>query len=55
MRKQDRILQEQSQNPSQQQPDKAQPRPGEQVKGSASGDQPNRPPRQPGEKLPLPD
>lgn len=54
MRKQDRIRQQQSQNPSEQQPEKPQPQQNEQVKGSASGDKPNRPPRQPG-RLPLPD
>jgi hypothetical protein len=54
MRKEDRIRQQQSQNAPEQLPGKPQPRPGEQVKGSASNEQPNRPPRQPG-KMPLPD
>ena len=53
MRKQDRIRQQQGENPPKQEPETQQPRPGEQVKGSAS-EQPNRPPRQSG-KLPLPD
>jgi hypothetical protein len=54
MRKQDRIHQEQDQHPAEQQHTETQPRPGEQVKGSATGDQPTKPPQQPG-KLPLPD
>jgi hypothetical protein len=54
MRKQDRIRQQQSQNPSERQPEKPQPRPTDQVKSGASSDQPNKPPRESG-KLPLPD
>jgi hypothetical protein len=54
MRKEDRIRQQQGQNPSEQQPDKPEPRPSDQTKASASADQPNKPPRQPGQ-LPLPD
>ncbi|HWK10762.1 MAG TPA: hypothetical protein VNR64_11960, partial [Vicinamibacterales bacterium] len=54
MRKQDRILREQNQNPSKEHPEDPRRRPEEDVKGSASKDQPNRPPRQPG-RLPLPD
>ena len=54
MRKQDRIRQQQNPNQSDQPSQAQQPHPGEQVKGSASTDQP-KPPRQPGEKLPLPD
>lgn len=53
MRKQDRIRQQQNQNPSEQQRE-PKPEPSEQVKGGVSGDQPSKPPRQPG-KLPLPD
>jgi hypothetical protein len=52
MRKEDRVRQQQNQNRSPEQPE---PKPqSEQVKGSTSGDQPSRPPREPG-KLPLPD
>jgi hypothetical protein len=52
MRKQDRIVASQQQSrPQQQEPEK---KPQEQVKGSASTDQPPRPQRQSG-KLPLPD
>jgi len=54
MRKQDRINQQQSQNPSDRKPEELPHRPGEHVKGSAEGGQPQRPPREPG-KLPLPD
>jgi|SwirhisoilCB1_FD_contig_41_3300924_length_285_multi_2_in_0_out_0_1 hypothetical protein len=54
MRKQDRIHQQQDPHASDQQHSETQPRPSEQVKGSAAGDQPSKPPRQPG-KLPLPD
>ena len=54
MRKQDRIRQQQDQNPSEQQPDRPQPPPSEEIKGSGSADQPKRPPRESG-KLPLPD
>lgn len=52
MRKQDRIRQQQNENPEQQSP-KPQPQAGQQVKGGAS-DQPSRPPRQAG-KLPIPE
>jgi hypothetical protein len=56
MRKQDRIRQQESQNsPTPSHPDQSTPRPGEQVKGSASIDQNNRPPHKPGEAMPLPD
>jgi hypothetical protein len=54
MRKEDRIRQQQSQNPSGSPPEKSEPRPGEHVKDSATKEEPNRPTRQPG-KLPLPD
>ena len=55
MRKQDRIRQQESQNTSTApRPDQSAPRPGEQEKGSASIDQTNRPPREPG-AMPLPD
>lgn len=53
MRKEDRIRQQQSQNPPEQERDKPQPQPREQVKSDA-GEQPSKPPRQPG-RLPLPD
>ena len=52
MRKQDRIRQQQSQV-SEHEGEQPQPRPDEQVKGSAS-EESNRPPR-PAGKLPLPD
>jgi hypothetical protein len=52
MRKEDRIRQQQSPTPDQQ-GKKAQPRPDERVKASAS-EESNRPPGQSG-KLPLPD
>jgi hypothetical protein len=57
MRKQDRIAASQQQSRPQQQPEKKpqpEPREREQVKGSASTNQPPGPQRQPG-KLPLPD
>jgi hypothetical protein len=54
MRKQDRIRQQETQDSSKQQPERPQPRDSEKAKGSASGEQPNKPPRQPG-ALPLPD
>jgi len=55
MRKQDRIRQQESQNTSTTpRPDQSAPRPGEQEKGSASIDQTNRLPREPG-AMPLPD
>jgi hypothetical protein len=54
MRKQDRIQQQQSQDPSKQQSGQSQPRPAEQPKGTAAREQPNRPQGPPG-KLPLPD
>lgn len=55
MRKQDRIRQQENQDSSTPpHPDQKPPRPGEQEKGSASIDQNNRPPRQPG-AMPLPD
>jgi hypothetical protein len=53
MRKEDRIRQQQSQQPSEPQRDKAQPRPSKDVKGSASREQ-KRPPREPG-TMPLPE
>lgn len=54
MRKQDRVINTQQQNRPQQ--DNTTPRPEqEQVKGGGAVNQPSRPPRQPGEKLPLPD
>ncbi len=54
MRKQDRIVREQ--NRSDQQPRQSQPqqKSQEQMRGSASAEQANRPQRQPG-KLPLPE
>ena len=55
MRKQDRIRQQESQNPPERErPESSYPRPGEQEKGSAYVDQSTRPPRQPG-SMPLPD
>jgi hypothetical protein len=55
MRKQDRIRQQQSDESSRPQPGSPpEPRRGEDVKGSASTDQQNKPPRQTG-KLPLPE
>ena len=55
MRKQDRIRQQESQNTSTNpRPDQSAPRPDEQEKGSASIDQTNRLPREPG-AMPLPD
>ena len=54
MRKQDRINREQNQNPSEHHAEDQERRPDERVKGSASTDQPNRPPREPG-RLPLPE
>jgi hypothetical protein len=55
MRKEDRIRQQQqSQNPNERQTETAESRPTEQVKGNAPGEQPSRPPREPG-KLPLPE
>lgn len=53
MRKQDRIRQQQS-RPEEQAKPQPQPRDEEQATGSASADQPAKPPRQSG-KLPLPD
>jgi hypothetical protein len=50
MRKEDRIRQQQSQNPSGTLPEKSQPRPSEQIKGikgSVPHEEPNRPPRSP--------
>jgi hypothetical protein len=55
MRKQDRIAQEQQnqqQDSSKKESQRPQPRDREQMRGSASED---RPPRQPGSKLPLPE
>jgi hypothetical protein len=55
MRKQDRIAQEhqnRQQDSSKQDSSKQQPREKEQMRGSASEE---RPPRQPGAKLPLPE
>lgn len=55
MRKQDRIDQERNQNPHEPQSEpKPRPPVNEQVKGSASTEHPDKPPRQPG-KMPLPD
>jgi hypothetical protein len=54
MRKEDRIRQQQSQQPSEPQREKTKPRPSEKMRGSASGEQQNKPPREPG-KMPLPD
>jgi hypothetical protein len=55
MRKQDRIAQEQQNrqpDSSSKQPSQPQPRESERMRGSASNE---HPPRQPGEKLPLPE
>jgi hypothetical protein len=52
MRKEDRIRQQQNQDPSQQQPDRPEPRPTERVKGGGSGDDQYRPPQR---IVPLPD
>jgi hypothetical protein len=52
MRKEDRIRQQQSQDPSQQQSEKPQPRPTERVKGSGPSDDQYRPPQR---IVPLPD
>jgi hypothetical protein len=56
MRKQDRIANQQQNRPQQppERQSKPEPTKREQVKGSASENQPARPQRQPG-KLPLPD
>jgi hypothetical protein len=54
MRKEDRIRQQQGHSPSDRHPEQPAPRPAEQMKGSESGDQPAKPPRQSG-KLPLPE
>lgn len=58
MRKQDRILQQQQQqqDPSRQQGEpQSLPGSGQGVKGGASDAQPQRPPRKPGERLPIPE
>lgn len=55
MRKQDRIQQQKNQDPSRQQREQqSPPQSNEQVKGTADA-QPSRPPRKPGEPLPIPD
>ena len=55
MRKQDRIQQQKNQDPSRQQRDpQSQPTSNDRVKGGADA-QPQRPPREPGKPLPLPD
>jgi len=54
MRKQDRIQQQKNQDPSRQQGQQS-PQSNEQVKGTDSGAQPSRPPREPGKPLPIPD
>ena len=53
MRKEDRIRQQQSHQPSEQKRDNAEPRPKEEIKGSAPREM-NKPPREPG-KMPLPE
>ena len=55
MRKEDRIRQQKSQNPMDPESKRPEPRPAEQGKGSTPSDRPERPPRRPGEKLPIPD
>ena len=54
MRKQDRIQQEKNQHPSGQQGEQRSAPSGERVKGSASEAQP-KPPRPPGQPLPIPE
>ena len=54
MRKQDRVAAARQQQGDQEALKKDEPREQEKVKGSASADQPARPPRQ-GGRLPLPD
>jgi len=56
MRKQDRIQQQKSQDPSRHQGEsQSPPAARDQMKGRESDAQPSRPPREPGKPLPLPD
>lgn len=54
MRKEDRIRQQQGQNPSEQDREMPQPRPGERITGRGTEEQEQRPPQKPGAR-PLPD
>ena len=55
MRKQDRIQQQKNQDPSRQGESQSPPSTEEQIKGNAPDTQPSRPPREPGQPLPLPE